>query len=123
MTTTDLKQHKKGLAMNTVNRLHLNQSIQVADWLKDRPAYDAGTPIQQIADEATDQLGFEVNRQNIRTVAKAVGFALPAARAPKVDPVAHLDQIVILLAERIAKLEDQVARLENINSNTLHLAA
>ncbi len=109
--------------MTTLNRLHLNQSIQVADWLKDRPAYEDGTPIQQIADEATAQLGFEVNAQNLKTVAKAVGFALPAARAAKVDPVAHLDQIVILLAERIAKLEDQVARLENINSNTLHLAA
>ncbi|MEY2679975.1 MAG: hypothetical protein RL661_206, partial [Pseudomonadota bacterium] len=32
--------------MTSVNRLQLNQSIQLADWIKDKPAYEDGTPLQ-----------------------------------------------------------------------------
>ncbi|MEY2681176.1 MAG: hypothetical protein RL661_1407, partial [Pseudomonadota bacterium] len=55
--------------------------------------------------------------------ARAVGFQLPAARKPKVDPVAELEQTVMNLREQIENLEAKVLYLQSRTDGTLHVHA
>jgi hypothetical protein len=90
--------------MTTLNRLTLNQQLLISDWLRDKPPYPAGTPLRQIADDATSDLKFPITTFNIKSVADARGYQLPRTHKPKDDATAALQA-------RIERLEQQMVEV------------
>jgi hypothetical protein len=117
---TESTPHRKGQAMTTHNRLQLNQTIMLSDWLKSKSEYEPGTQHKTIADEAASALGFAVTAHNLRTVADAVGYQLPPARKPKVDPLAEMQGRIDDLE---MKLEVHTSRFASVISDILELQA
>ncbi len=104
----------------TYNTLKLNQTILLSKWLETKSPYEPGTPAQAIADEASSALGFTVTVNNLKTVAEAVGYQLPPARKPKVDPMAELQDRV---EELELKLKVHTHRLGTVIDDILKLQA